>query len=61
MLCDIDKESLHQAHALVYDDKLKSDLETSLYLKYTSFALLSLVLGLVSLKATYGWAIYYNF
>ena len=55
MICDLGQEGFRQAHASYYD-KLEIDLKMPLYLGCTSFTRLSAVLGLVNLKAKFGWS-----
>ena len=55
MIRDLGKDGFRQAHASYYD-KLEIDLKMPLYLGCTSFTRLSVVLGLVNLKARLGWS-----
>jgi len=55
MIHNLGQEGFQQVHASYYD-KLEIDLKMPLYLGCTSFTQLSAVLGLVILKARFGWS-----
>ena len=52
---NLGQDSFQQAHAPLYE-KIESDLRKPLYEGCTSFTRLSAVLGLVNLKAKFGWS-----
>ena len=55
MIRDLGQEGFRQAHTTYYD-KLQTNLKMPLYLGCTTFTRLSVVLGLVNLKARFGWS-----
>ncbi|KAG4968165.1 hypothetical protein JHK87_033816 [Glycine soja] len=55
MVHDLGQEGFRDAHAHYYE-KLQTDSKKPLYAGYTTFTRLSAVLGLVNLKARFGWS-----
>jgi len=55
MIRDLRQKGFPQAHATYYE-KLQTDSKMPLYLGCTTFTRLSAVLGLVNLKARFGWS-----
>ena len=55
MICDLGQDGFQQARAPLYQ-KIENDSKIPLYLGCTDFTRLSAVLGLVNLKAQFGWS-----